>query len=246
MRIGFLSDIHGNLEALEVALAKLDAANPDKIICIGDVVGYGADPGKCVDMVQSRADVVLAGNHDWACVGKTDITYFNKFGRKAILWTSEVLMPHHRAFLAQLQLIHTDSGWCAVHSTPHEPSRWRYIMFPADAIEQFMHFGQKLCFIGHLHIPGIFTDHGEQFGIGVAFNEERITVPISNDHRYIVNIGSVGQPRDGDTRGCVAIYDSDNKTVEFIRFFYEVPRTQEKIIAAGLPEFLAERLAQGV
>lgn len=246
MRIGFISDIHGNYESLEVALTTLRSQNVDEIVCVGDVVGYGAEPGKCIDTVEKNSAIIIAGNHDWACVGKTDITYFNRYGRTAILWTSEKLLPHQRSFLAQLHLQHTDSEWCAVHSTPHEPARWRYILSTTDAMEQFAHFEKKICFVGHSHIPVVFTDRGDFIQIAVPFNEESISVKILDELRYIVNIGSVGQPRDGDVRGCITIYDTDAKIVKFIRFFYPVPKTQEKIVAAGLPHFLAERLAQGI
>ncbi len=246
MKIGFISDIHGNFEALDVAMAKLREQNVDEIVCIGDIVGYGAEPGKCIDVVEKNAKTIIAGNHDWASVGKTDITYFNKFGREAILWTSEVLLPHHRSFLAELKLSYSDSDWCAVHSTPHEPARWRYIFSTADAIEQFAHFDSKVCFIGHSHIPDIFTDKGDNIQISVPFNEQEAIVKILHDRRYIVNVGSVGQPRDEDVRGCTAIYDTDAEIVKFVRFYYPVPDAQEKIIAAGLPAFLAERLERGI
>ncbi len=246
MKIGFISDIHGNFEALEVAMSNLQEQNVDKIVCVGDIVGYGAEPGKCIDVVEKNADTIIAGNHDWASVGKTDITYFNRFGREAILWTSEVLLPHHRSFLAELKLSYYDSNWCAVHSTPHEPARWRYIFSSADAIEQFGYFDNKICFIGHSHIPGVFTDKGDYIQISVPFNERETLVKILADRRYIINIGSVGQPRDSDARGSIAVYDTDAEVVKFIRFFYPVPDTQKKIIAAGLPTFLAERLEQGI
>ncbi len=246
MRIGFISDIHSNYEALDVAMSKLLSEDVDRVICLGDIVGYGADPSKCVDIVGERADVVLAGNHDWACVGKTDITYFTRYGRQAILWTSDALLPHQKTFLAQLNLFYTEDDWCAVHSTPQEPSRWQYILSSADAMRQFTHFRKKICFVGHSHIPGVFTDRGDYMQISIPFNEESTQVVLSQSERYIVNVGSVGQPRDGDVRGSAAIYDTDKAMIKFLRFFYPVPKAQEKIIAAGLPSFLAERLSQGI
>ncbi|MCD6418982.1 metallophosphoesterase family protein [bacterium] len=246
MKIGFLSDIHGNYDALQVALSNFSERNVDEIICLGDIVGYGAEPGKCVDEISRRAKIVVAGNHDWASVGKTDITYFNRYGREAILWTSEVLMPHQRSFLANLKLSHFDSNWCAVHSTPHEPSRWQYIFSSSDALRQFEYFDRKICLIGHSHIPGVFTDKGDHIQISIPFDESETIVKILGDRRYIVNIGSVGQPRDNDVRGSIVVYDTEAEIINFIRFFYPVPQAQKKILSAGLPRFLADRLEQGI
>ena len=246
MRIGFLSDIHSNLEALQVAVEKLESEKVEKIVCIGDIVGYGADPDKCVEIIKQKADVIVAGNHDWACVGKTDITYFNKHGKAAILWTSSALTPQHRSFLAELSLLYADRDWCAVHSTPSDPVKWKYVLSAADAIEQFGHFSQKICFIGHLHVPGMFTDNGEHFQIVVPHERESVEFRLIKDRRHIINIGSVGQPRDGDIRGSVAIYDAKAETVKLIRYEYPVSVTQQKIISAGLPPFLAERIGKGI
>ncbi len=246
MRVGFISDIHGNFEALEVALSRLSREGVDRVVCAGDLVGYGADPIKCVEAVQKTADVVVAGNHDWAAVGKTDITYFNIYGRKAIVWTSNVLPPHQRKFLADLDLSYADESWCVVHSTPHRPQDWNYILTPGDALRQFEFFEKRICFVGHSHVPAVFSEKGGAFGISIPFNEESLLLQLTPDDRYIINVGSVGQPRDGDPRGCVVIFDADELTVKFIRFFYPVDRAQEKIISAGLPSFLAERLGQGI
>lgn len=246
MKIGLISDIHSNYDSLDVALALLHSEGVDEIICLGDVVGYGAEPGKCIEAVGENAHTVIAGNHDWACVGKADITYFNKFGKSAILWTSNMLLPKERSFLAKLQLFHSNSDWCAVHATPWQPGNWRYVLSLSDAIEQFMHFSQKICFIGHSHVPDVFTDKGEHIRISIPSDSRAKDVELLDDHRYIINVGSVGQPRDGDARGSVVIYDSDKSAVRFLRFVYPVKSAQEKILAADLPVFLAERLAKGI
>ncbi|MCD6531320.1 metallophosphoesterase family protein [bacterium] len=246
MRIGFLSDIHANLEACEVALPVLRQEDVDRIYCLGDLVGYGADPGRCVDLVLGECNGAVAGNHDWASVGKTDILYFNLFGRKAILWTAKVLAPHHKSQLSSLPLFISDSEWCAVHSTPEEPSQWNYIFTPAQALRQFQHFAERICFVGHSHSPAIFDDTGGMKSIVVPRDESSVVVRLRPDRRYIVNVGSVGQPRDGDPRGAVAVFDTGQNTVKFIRFEYPIAEAQRKIIEAGLPEFLADRLERGV
>ncbi len=246
MKVGFLSDIHSNFDACQVALSVLKRENVDRIVCLGDIVGYGAEPGRCVDFVFSEVDDIVAGNHDWATVGKTDILYFNLFGRKAILWTARMLAPHHRARLSSLPLFVSNSNWCAVHSTPDKPSRWGYIFTPAQALEQFKHFSERVCFVGHSHSPIVFDDTGKVIPAAVPQNESEVAVALSPDRRYIVNVGSVGQPRDGDPRGSVVVFDSDRGIVKFIRFDYPIAEAQKKIIAAGLPEFLADRLERGV
>ncbi|RKZ34690.1 hypothetical protein DRQ33_01590 [bacterium] len=160
MKIGLLSDIHGNWEALEIALSILESEGVDKLHCIGDIVGYGADPAVCIDQIERKCEKIVAGNHDWASIGKTDIMYFNMFGRKAILWTSRILAPHQKSFLAELPLYNACDNFCIVHSTPIEPSQWHYVLTSAQAMHQFEHFSQKICFIGHSHTPMLFSENG--------------------------------------------------------------------------------------
>ncbi len=246
MRIAFISDIHSNHDALKVAISKLRECNVEKIYCIGDIVGYGAEPGKCIETIEKEAFAAVAGNHDWASVGKTDISYFNKKIRQSILWTSNVLLPHHRSFLASLPLLLENSLWIAVHSTPLFPEEWHYILDAGQAKVQFNGFNQKICFVGHSHIPQVFTDHGEDLRISPKEGKDRFILRISDLRRYIINVGSIGQPRDRDPRGCFVVFDSDSMTVEFVRFNYPISEAQERIISAGLPLFLAERLAAGI
>ena len=189
--------------------------------------------------------MIVAGNHDWASIGKTDITYFNLYGRKAILWTANVLSPHHKSFLAELPLQQSNYDWRFVHSTPEEPSEWHYIFTSAQAMEQFLNFEERICFIGHSHSPAIFTDTGDDIEIFIPFDKQNLLIEIELDTRYIINIGSVGQPRDGDQRGSIVIYDNEQETVKYIRFEYPIGRAQRKILDAGLPSFLSERLARG-
>jgi len=245
MKIGLLSDIHSNLEALEVALSILESENIEEMLCIGDIVGYGAEPDKCVEIMKAKTDHIVAGNHDWATIGKTDTQYFNIYGRSAILWTGQALGPSQKAFLAELPLYYTGEDICMVHASPAEPSEWDYVFSPSQALKQFHHFNEKICFIGHSHKPLVFSDQGEKIFIQETKDNPQLAIDISPDKRYIVNIGSVGQPRDGDPRGCVVVFDTEKDQIKFIRFEYPVKIAQRKIIDAGLPIFLAERLALG-
>lgn len=230
MRIAFLSDIHGNLEALTVALEAVDRQKTDKLICLGDVVGYGADPGKCLDLIRSRTSSIILGNHDAVAVGNEDLAYFNEFARAAALWTQTVLSEEHKEFISSLPLVLKEDELHLVHGTPDNPERWNYIFSAYDAYKQFSAVEGRVCFVGHSHVPGDYR--------------EREANPDVSPKR-IINVGSVGQPRDRDPRLCFAIYDTDSDEVEFIRQEYDVETAAGKIRKAGLPEFLADRLFWG-
>lgn len=243
MRYIIISDIHGNIEALKSVLTIADEHPDAHIVSLGDIVGYGADPGACLSIVQGIARISLAGNHDHAAVGLTDIRYFNTYAREAVLWTSGQLTENERGYLRGLPLFKRAEGaYFLVHSSPDSPEEWRYIITLSDAQESFPAFEEPLCFVGHSHSPMVF-------GIapnGRCHREYRETISLKEGYRYIVNVGSVGQPRDGDWRACIVVYDDQAKTIEYKRLEYDLPSAQKKIIDAGLPSFLARRLQQGV
>jgi diadenosine tetraphosphatase ApaH/serine/threonine PP2A family protein phosphatase len=249
MRYGIFSDIHGNLEALEAILARLRDAGAEKLICLGDLVGYGASPNECVEAVRGVCDVVLPGNHDSAVVGETNIDFFNPFAREAVLWTRRALKEEHLEYLRGLTLVHTEKEiFRAVHATPCSPEKWDYILGIEDARLQFECFHERVCFVGHSHQP--FAARRGPLGevTMAAFGE----VMLASDARYILNVGSVGQPRDGDPRGACAVLEdapgasSDGEMrVVLHREMYDLRTAQEKIIAAGLPSILASRLEVG-
>ncbi|HIE05517.1 MAG TPA: metallophosphoesterase [bacterium (Candidatus Stahlbacteria)] len=234
MRIGIISDIHSNLEALNKVLAEIAKEGVEEVWCLGDVVGYGADPNECVDLVRDRCRVCIGGNHDWASIGKTDITYFNPVAKAAVLWTKDELTEANIRFLEQLDLEWKDDRFLLVHATPSAPDKWHYLFDRAEYQKEFDHFKETVCFIGHSHIPGFVDDR---------LKLHYPPLDLDPKSRYIINVGSVGQPRDGDPRASFAIVD--NNRIELRRVGYDVDKTREKILKAGLPVFLAERLMVG-
>jgi len=376
MRYAIFSDVHANLEALEAALAEIDEIaeeNPiDQFWCLGDLVGYGPDPNRCIELVRERTDVIIAGNHDWAAIGKLDLEDFSDAARISAEWTTKQLTDEHRAFLAQLPERLEIDGCTLVHGSPYGPL-WEYLTSEVFAERSFQHFETRYCFVGHTHIPAIFqqpdtianvpthpledtdvndlldladeeaghsvavttaaqagaaaesaetaavaTDQAPDDQASIDTNEDELPVmppdageeasngyqsddaddaeavlydadaasesvlrdaehlngeieellellglsrsmiQVTNkmivppeghwdapeDHRFIINPGGVGQPRDGDPRAAFMIYDTETGC-EFYRVKYDFQKTQEKIIKAGLPQYLAIRLAFG-
>lgn len=232
MKYAFLSDIHGNLEALTVALETLEALSVDRMICLGDIVGYGANPRECLHLIRERADVIILGNHDAGVIGKDDLTWFNDFARQAVLWTQTVLTDEDKDFLRSLPLEGSENDLHFVHGTPHDPGGWHYIISALDVFQQFSFIKGQTCFVGHSHVPGDFWEKPPASG---------------NDGtgKRIINVGSVGQPRDRDPRLCFAVYDAEKGDLELIRAEYDIQTAATKIRKAGLPDFLAERLSWG-
>jgi diadenosine tetraphosphatase ApaH/serine/threonine PP2A family protein phosphatase len=239
MRYAIISDIHSNLEALQAVLEDIAGQAVDQVLCLGDVVGYGADPNECVRLVRDRAAHIVAGNHDHAAVGKTDISYFNPHAKRAVSWTAKTLMLEHARFLCGLPYTLKLEGLFLVHATPSDPPAWNYLLSARVAEAEFAEFEEPVCLIGHSHQPLIFSS-----GDGTRpWRGEKLTC--SPDQRYIVNVGSVGQPRDGDPRACYALVDTAGKTLQLRRVRYDVRAAQRKILQAGLPPVLAVRLANG-
>lgn len=240
MRYGIISDIHGNGEALEVAVHHLESAAVDQFVCVGDVVGYGADPNRCMDMVKELTDTIVAGNHDHAAIGLTDTGHFNQHAKASTVWTAQNLAAEHKKYIEVLPLTLRLEGALVVHATPYHPQQWYYLLTHFQFVAAFQHFTERVCFIGHSHQPVVFEK-----GVNFAGPLPGTTFSLLDGSRYIINVGSVGQPRDRDPRLCCCIYDSGQKSVELIRLEYDVAKAQEKIRKAGLPEFLAQRLARG-
>ncbi len=241
MRYGIFSDIHGNLEALQAVLAELDSRHVDMKICLGDLVGYGPDPNECVEIVREQAQVILAGNHDHAAIGRVDTSYFNLYARQAVEWTARHLTPESKAFLESLPFEEYLDDFTVVHATPEDPRRWDYLTSVGDALRNFPKFKGQVCFVGHSHVPIVVALRSN----GTCEVERDNPLSFRPGDRYIVNVGSVGQPRDMNPDAAFAIYDDVAKEYELCRVPYDVAATQEKIIRAGLPYFLAERLGRG-
>jgi diadenosine tetraphosphatase ApaH/serine/threonine PP2A family protein phosphatase len=240
VRYAVLSDIHGNLEALRAVLA--DAADrADDLLCLGDVVGYGADPGPCVDLVGARARAVVAGNHEHAVVGRLDLSWFNRYARAAAEWTREHLDPNCAAYLDALPLTAAVEDATLVHASPRQPQEWDYLVTEDDGLAAFEAFDTRLCFVGHSHVPAVWSLGSS----GPDYARGDVGVTLDAGRRYIVNVGSVGQPRDRDPRAAYALWDVDARRISVRRVAYDVAAARAKIEEAGLPRFLADRLAAG-
>ena len=233
MKYAIISDIHSNLEALQKALSIIDGKKVDEIICLGDVVGYGANPNECVDIVRDRCSTIVLGNHDAAALNPLLAHDFNAIARKAVVWTAEQLTEESRAFLLSLPMVERKENILFVHASPHSPEVWDYIIDSDDASLAISYFEEQICFIGHTHVPGIYSRRGR-------------TKSITRDEQYIVNVGSVGQPRDGNPMLAFGIFDSTTWEYELIRSQYDIQAAAEKIYAAKLPEELGNRLMYGM
>ena len=240
MLLAVLSDVHGNLEALEAVLADLDRHRPAALACLGDFVGYGASPNECVALLRSRCEVAIAGNHDLAAIGKLRLGGFNTDAASAARWTDSTLSPETRTYLESLPYTASWRGARLVHASPAQPEEWHYVLSPYDAEYELAAYEEPVCFIGHSHYPGAF----EAADGKIRYTREP-EIAISPGHRYLVNVGSVGQPRDGDPRAAYLLYDSADRVARHVRIEYDVAAAGERIVRAGLPKFLADRLQWG-
>lgn len=239
MRYGIISDIHGNWEALTAVLHQCQKQNVQAYLCLGDIVGYGANPRECLDLVVKLKAVTVAGNHDWAVSGRLDASYFTEDGKTAILWTRNKLAFEDIHRLNSLEPVYKTKEFVMVHGGLNHPSRFNYMVDTADASETFEIMDRPVCFVGHTHVPKIFICHKRVYQL------PETTIEINPACRYIVNVGSVGQPRDGNPMAGYGIYDSEARTVEIKRVPYDIKTAQTKILEAGLPMALARRLSAG-
>jgi diadenosine tetraphosphatase ApaH/serine/threonine PP2A family protein phosphatase len=239
VRYAVIGDIHSNLEAFQAVLADLEGAGVEQVLCVGDVVGYGADPEACLRLVEERCLAVVGGNHDVAAGGQGPLDLFNPYARRALEWTTEQLSTGSQETLAQLPLTTQMNGFALVHSSFFAPERFDYIFAPSQARVCFLKQESPLAFFGHTHIPIAFfyTDP-------ITFSQEP-ELTIDPEIKTLVNVGSVGQPRDEDARACYVLYDSDRQTVSIRRVTYDIEGAAKRITDAGLPEILAERLFLG-
>jgi len=240
MKLAILSDIHGNLEALEVVLADVESRGVDDVVCLGDFVGYGASPNECVETLRPRISGAVVGNHDAAAIGRLSLGDFNSDAATAARWTEQALSAETRAYLEALPYTIERGGALLVHASPLEPGAWHYVLSPMDATEEFESFAHPICFIGHSHFPGAFELAGEDLRY-----TRLAEVPVQAERRYIVNVPSVGQPRDSDPRAGYALWDGERSVVRHIRLDYDIEKAMQRIREAGLPPFLAERLRWG-
>ena len=233
MRIGLLSDVHANLPALEAVLRAMEAERVDVRYCLGDTVGYGPYPNECVDLVRSQCELVLKGNHDSGLIGETPVEDFNQYGLAAIEWSQKHVTDERKEFLRSLPFVDVRSEITFAHASPLNPAEWMYVLTLRSARENFTAFSTSLCFIGHTHVP-------------VIINEDLTVSETLKPGRSIINVGSVGQPRDGNHDAAFGVYDTADGTYALHRVSYDIKKTASAIKKAGLPEYLAKRLFQGV
>ena len=240
MRLAIISDIHGNLEALRAVARDIDSSDCDRIVCAGDIVGYGPEPEKCIELIRERSSGTIGGNHDYALRGDFPIEKLNGMARAAIIWSRERLSECSTAYLKTLCAAWHADGWMMAHGSPENPEDFTYAHTPFEASRAFACFSEKVCFVGHTHIPLIFT-----FKRGRITKDHPGTKDLLDGERYLVNVGSVGQPRDLDNRACYCIFDEAKQRLEFKRVPYNIAKTMNDIRRNGLPSFLAERLLNG-
>ncbi|MBF0488039.1 MAG: metallophosphoesterase family protein [Nitrospirae bacterium] len=239
-RYAVISDVHANLHALNAVVRDIEGRGIEEIYFSGDIVGYGPRPNECIDIITRRCKILIAGNHDWAVVDYTDTEYFNEIAMLAIEWTRQRLTDKHMDDIRAFKLFKSDTERNAmfVHATPKDPDNWDYIFSLTNAAANFQSFKQKFCFVGHSHTP-VIIEHSGPGEMSTIWEKTEI----KKTSRYIVNVGSVGQPRDGDTRASYVVVDDTN--IEIIRVPYDIEKTQEEMTEAGLPARLIERLSFG-
>lgn len=244
MRCLVLSDVHANLAALDAVI--YDAGYFDLIWCLGDVVGYGPDPNECVSRLRQFPHMCLSGNHDWAAIGKIDLRGFNSDARTSAEWTQNQLTPASRAYLQALPPSRVEAGFTLAHGSPRQPI-WEYILDPATAGNNFPAFDTLACLVGHTHVPALyFMPDGSHGPSHCETHTPRWGEPFHlNSGRWIVNPGSVGQPRDGNPDAAYALLDLEDNSWEHRRVRYPVHETQSRMREHDLPARLIERLAQG-
>ncbi len=240
MLYAILGDIHSNFDALEAVLGEIKKAQVDGILCVGDIVGYGAEPGQCIKAIREATDTIVAGNHDYGAVNKTDIEYFNLEAKEAVLWTSSQLSQEENLYLSSLPLVIEKDNITLVHGSLHLPELFAYIRTFYDAELCFRKLKNGICFVGHSHVPVAITRDGTLKAIGDP------EVSLQKVSTAIINVGSVGQPRDRNPKACYVLYDTEKMLVKFKRVEYDIVAASTKIIKAGLPTFNAERIRWGI
>ncbi|PYJ11824.1 MAG: metallophosphoesterase [Verrucomicrobia bacterium] len=239
MRYAILSDLHANLEATEAVMADARAHDCTHFVCLGDVVGYNANPHECVEIVQKLECPVVKGNHDEQAALSESSRGFNALAEAAINWTREHLTEEDKAWLRALPLTLPVRDFSIVHATLDAPDQWGYVFNSLDAVASFAYQNTSVCFFGHTHVAGAFV---REEGVRKVKVDQ---LTIEEAKKYFINVGSVGQPRDGDWRAAYCIYHVENNVVEQRRVKYDLATAQKKIIEAGLPHLLADRLELG-
>ena len=244
MRYAILSDVHGNIEALEAMLARIEEIGGiDKYFCLGDIVGYGAEPQACCDRLRELCEVTLLGNHDAAVAGRMDYSYYYDAAREALDWCREQLSETNLKWLEQLPYTHRMDSIELSHGSPYMPEEYDYI-FALEQAKEVLRLKEDLAevtFIGHSHLTKVFalTENEAMDVVAPKFS-------LMDGMRYIITVGSVGQPRDYDPRSCAGIYDTETREFEYVRVDYDIESQRQKIINAGLAQNFGTRLLLGI
>ncbi len=239
MKYAIIADIHGNLDAFQVVLEDIRAQKATHVVCLGDVVGYNAQPKECLDIVRQMNIPCVKGNHDEYCSTENHLDGFNPHAAEAVHWTRAQLSEEDKRWLRELKYSRMAANFTMVHATLDAPERWGYVFDKLAAAASFPYQNTQMCFFGHTHVPVAFMrDTVVRGGTYSKFK-------VDPSKKYFINVGAVGQPRDNNPKSAYVIYDMDAQTIELRRLEYDIASAQKKILDAGLPERLAERLAFG-
>ncbi|MDA1044450.1 MAG: metallophosphoesterase family protein [Verrucomicrobia bacterium] len=238
-RYAIIGDIHANWDALEAVLAHAEARKVTSYVCVGDIVGYNADPVKCLEKIQELKCIVVKGNHDHYCSNDSSLHDFHPDAGQVVAWTREQLSDEQTKYLRNLPMVERFAGVTVVHSTLDMPGRWGYVFDPLEADAHFSYQTTPCCVYGHTHVPIVFERQSQIERH--SFSRVKVTL----GRRYLINVGSVGQPRDRDPRAAYTIYEPGTRTFELCRVEYDIARTQARIREAHLPDRLAQRLSLG-
>ncbi len=240
MRVGIVSDIHGNFHALREVEKKLREIGVSEVWCLGDTVGYGAFPNECVEWVRDNCSVVLLGNHELGVLGYYDLNLLNDYAATSLLWSRERLKPENLDYLRSLSIQHLTDCCQLVHDTPENPGSMKYVLTKEDAYYGLLRQVRDLCFFGHTHIPVVYWLWGSEV------DKVSLTPLYLKAGRYLINPGSVGQPRDRDPRASFGVLDLEERSFHLYKVEYDYKAAAREILRVGLPEFLAARLILGV
>lgn len=241
--IAIVSDIHSNLAALKAVMEDAERRGANDVWCLGDLIGYGPDPNECVALIQSKASRCIIGNHDLGVLGRENLDLFNPYAAVANRWTEGVLSPSARAFLEGLLPMAAWEDVTFAHGSPREPV-WEYVTNGSIARESFPHFQTRLCLVGHSHVPLFCPEPAAGEGYGLYQFPKARPLDVSAG-KWLINPGSVGQPRDRDPRASYLLFDPAAQVIRHFRVQYDIAATQERLRKEGLPEYLVDRLSQG-
>jgi diadenosine tetraphosphatase ApaH/serine/threonine PP2A family protein phosphatase len=242
--VALFSDVHGNEAAMRAVAADIEKRGVDRVCFLGDAVGYYPNPNECLSIIRDIAQICIMGNHDYAALGILESKSFNSYAREAIEWTKDALKRKWVEFMSGFVMTSDEEDMFLVHATPMDPEAWNYIFSLADADLNFGYFDSPVCFVGHSHRPVVIAKRGDE-ACSVHQYDPAKTLALHAKSKYIINIGSVGQPRDGIPDACYCLYEPDARKAQLVRVPYDVSETQLRTINSGLPEYLADRLALG-